>query len=124
MFKTSRRVGHQFPPAVRVILRHTSVRRSLGASGEEHAVMFAAELRELGACRRWVGLEVEAVPGILRRGGRYGNRCRALEKVAAEFVLRVAETEDAPGHSAPFDFHRVDDSAEDPQGVRRVEAVR
>src|SRR5260370_38972629 len=118
-----RRAEHRSPLAVSITLRHPSVRRSLGAS-EEHAVVLDAELREFGACRRWVGLEVEAVSGILRRGGRDGDRRRTLEEVTAEFVRRVAESEDPPSHSAPFDFHRVDDGTEDPQRVRGVETVR
>jgi hypothetical protein len=99
------------------------MRRDLSAS-EELAVVLGAELREVGVRRGRVGYEMEAVSGILRRGGRDGNRCRTLEEVAAEFVHRVAEFEDASGHSAPFDFHRVDDGAENPQGVLRVETVR
>src|SRR5713101_55635 len=101
-----------------------SVRRGLSVLREENAAAFGAELREVGVRLRRVGFEVEAVPGFLRRGGRDGNRCRALEEVAAEFVRHVFESEDAPGHSAPFDFHRVDNGAEDPQRVGRVKTVR
>ena len=89
------------------------MRRGPRAS-EENAVVFGAELREVGVRLRRVGFKVEAVSCMLRRGGRDGNCSRALEKVAAEFVRRVAESQDAASHSAPLDFHRVDDGAENP----------
>src|SRR5260370_28686101 len=38
-------------------------------ASEEHAVVFGAELREVGVRLRRVGFEVEAVPGFLRRSG-------------------------------------------------------
>jgi len=78
--------------------------RETWASREENPVVFAAELREVGFCRRWVGFEVEAVPRILRGCGRNGNRRRALEEVPAKLIRRVAESEHAPGHAAPSDF--------------------
>src|SRR5256885_6946536 len=53
-------------------------------------------------------------PCILRRPGGDGDRRRTREEVAAEFVRRVAESEDAPGHAAPFNFHGVDNGAENP----------
>jgi len=80
---------------------------------EEHAVVFGAELRQVRSCRG-IGFEVEAVSGILRRPGGDGDRRRTREEVAAEFVRRVAESEDTPGHDAPFNFHGVDNGAENP----------
>ena len=108
---------------MKAIFPDLSARRDLRES-EERAAVFGTKLREVGVRLRRVGFEVEAVAGILRRGGRNGNRCRALEKVAAEFVCRVLESEDASRHSAPFDFHRVDDGAEDPQSVLGIKTVR
>ena len=104
-------------------LPRPSVRRGLSAS-EELAVVFDAKLREVCVCRRRIGFEVESVSGILRRGHGDRNRCRALEKVAAEFVRRVAKSKVAVGYATPLDFHGVDYGAEDPHRVRRVKTVR
>lgn len=99
-----------------------SVRGSLGAL-EEDAVVFAAELREVGFCRCGIGFEVEAMPRFPRRRDGHRNRRRTLEEVAAELVCRVTEGH-ATGYAAPLDSHRVDDGVEDPERVRGVEAVR
>lgn len=93
-------------------------------ASEEDAVVFGAELREVRVCRRGIGFEVKTVSGFLRRGGGDGNRRRALEEVASEFVRRVAESGDAPSHPAPLDFHRVDNGAENSQRVLWVKTVR
>jgi len=66
---------------------------------------------------------VETVPGFRWRRGLDCNCGRALVEVTAEFVGRVTESQDAPGYSAPIDFHRINDGAENPQRVRRIEAV-
>ena len=55
------------------------------ASLEEDAIVFGAELREVGHDRRGIGFEVEAVSGFRRRRGGDRNRCRVLEEVTAEF---------------------------------------
>ena len=75
------------------------------ASREESAILLGAELREVGASRRWIRFEVEPMSGIWWRRGRDRNRRRTLEKVAAELVRRVAESSNAPGYAAPIDFH-------------------
>src|SRR5207249_6846837 len=54
-------------------------------------------------------------------GDRYPGR--TLEEIAAELVGRVAESFYAPRDAAPLDSHRVDDGAENPEGMRRVEAI-
>src|SRR5260370_16395287 len=67
-----RRAGHRSSPAVKVIFPRPSVRRGLSAS-EEHAVVFGAELCEVGVRLRRVGFEVEAVPAFFLRAGRSAN---------------------------------------------------
>lgn len=92
-------------------------------ASEEHAVVLGAELREVGVCGRRVGFEVEAVPCFLGRSGGDGNRRGALEEVAAEPVRRIAESQHAPGHAAPFDCHRIDNGTENPKRMLGIEAV-
>jgi len=93
------------------------------ASGEEDAVLFPADLREVGFRSRWIGFEVEAVSGFRRRRGRNRNPGWTLEEVASELVRLVAESPEAPGDAAPVDPQRVDDRAKNPERVRRIKAV-
>src|SRR5262245_54855923 len=84
-------------------------------ASEEDTILFGSKLREVGHRLRWIGFEVEAVPGFRRRGDGDRNRGRTLEEVAAELVRRVAESSEALGNAAPLDFQRVDDGVEDPE---------
>src|SRR5579864_8582726 len=55
---------------------------------EEHAVMLRTNYCEAGHGRRWIRLEVEAVPSFHGRGGRDRDFGRALVEVAAELTGR------------------------------------
>jgi len=86
--------------------------------------MLRAELGEVGCGRRRIGFEVEAVPGIRWRRGLDCDFGGALVEVAPEFAGRVTESQNAAGYTAPIDPHRINDRAENPKRVCRIEAIR
>src|SRR6266852_5838277 len=77
----------------------------LAMASEEDAVVFSAELREVGVCRRWIGFEVEAMSGFRWRRDGDSNGRQTLKKVTAEFVRGVTEANMTFCHAAPLDFH-------------------
>jgi len=67
---------------------------------------------------------MEAMPGFDGSCGRDCDFGRALVEIAPELAGRVTESQNLSGDAAPIDLHRINDGAENPQRVRRIEAIR